>query len=116
MQAPARMTSARLGWSPTMDRRAVGVVRPVELDLAVDLGAVEHRPLDDVGVVHREAVFTAARFVMAPPMPTSASGVGRPPKPREVRGDRRARLRELRRHRAVQAEALGVARPRRRRR
>ncbi len=51
MQAPARMTSARLGWSPTTVTTLLGVARAVELDLPVDLGPVEHRPVHDVRVV-----------------------------------------------------------------
>ena len=56
MQAPARMTSARFGLEAD-DRAALSAVaRAVELDLAVDLGSVEHRALDDVRVVRRERV------------------------------------------------------------
>ncbi len=41
MHAPARMTSARFGWRPTMARRVSVVAGAVELDLAVDVGAVQ---------------------------------------------------------------------------
>ena len=56
MQAPARITSARSGCSPTIARRSSALRVPVELDLAVDLGPVEHRSLHDVGVVRLELV------------------------------------------------------------
>ena len=56
MHAPARITSARFGWRPTICRRSSASRRAVELDLAVDLGAVEHRALDDVRVVGLEPV------------------------------------------------------------
>ena len=79
----------------------------VELDLPVDLGAVEHRALDDLRVVGRERVLTAARFVTRRP-----SRRGRP-----APGGRRARARSARsrraprrarpRRRPVEAEALG---------
>ena len=55
MHAPARITSARFGWRPVISR-AAGVARPVELDLAFDLGGVEHRAVNGVGVVRREPV------------------------------------------------------------
>ena len=45
------MTGARSGWSPTIDRRSSAAPGAVELDLAVDLGAVENRAVHDVRVV-----------------------------------------------------------------
>ena len=56
MQAPARMTGARLACSPTISRRCVGVARAVELDLPIDLGAVQDGAVHDVAVVDRETV------------------------------------------------------------
>ena len=60
-----------------MVRRASASRRPVELDLAVDLGSVEDRPLDDrPGRTSAIPCLTAVMFVIAPPIPTSASGAG----------------------------------------
>ena len=53
MQAPARMTSARLGWRPTIAAAGLGVAGAVLLDLPVDLGPVECGALDAVGIVRR---------------------------------------------------------------
>ena len=51
MQAPARMTSARLGCNPTICRRAFGGHGSIQLDLPVHFGAVDDRSLHPVGIV-----------------------------------------------------------------
>ena len=56
MTAPPRITSARAGCRPTMPRRRSAAHRAVAADLAVDLGAVQDRPVHDVRVVGDEAV------------------------------------------------------------
>ena len=117
MQAPARMTSARSRLQPDDRAPLVGVAGPVEVDLAVDLGAVEDRALDDVGVVLRQAVLD--RGQVRDGSTHADERIGRRPavEPREVRGDRGQRLGEhVLGDRLVQAERLGEPRPPRPRR
>ena len=92
-----------------MERRSSVLRGPVQLDLAVDLGAIEDRALDQVGSYVASACFTAVMLVMAPPMPDRASD-GRPAvQPAEVRGDRGHGFpQHLGRHDAVEAELLRV--------
>ena len=54
-----------------------GVTRAIQLDLPVELGDVENRSVNEVGVVDGEPGFTAARLVAVPPIATTASGRGR---------------------------------------
>ena len=53
MQAPARMTSARAVCKPMIERRPAVSTAAITVDLSIDLGPIEDRPLDDVGIVRR---------------------------------------------------------------
>ena len=117
MQAPARITSARAGLQADDLAPLVGGARPVELDLAVDLGAVEHGSLDDVGVVRREAVPDGGEVRDGAAHADERVRPRPPVEPREVGRDRLERRGErLVGDDAVEAEALGDTARRRRRR
>ena len=108
--APARITSARFGWRPTIVAPLLGVARPVELDLAVDLGAVEHRALDDVGVVASRGRADGGQVRHGAAHPDERVGPRPPVEPSRsaaIAVERRASTSPRRR---VEPEALGEAR------
>ena len=108
MHAPARMTSARAGCSPGICRRPAASEAAVELDLTVDLGAVQDRPLDDVRVVGGQSV--AHRCQVRHGTAHRHNGVrARPPiEAAELRRDRRDGIvDDVGRHRPRQPEPLG---------
>ena len=111
MHAPARITSARPDCRPTISRRAARVARAVQLDLAVDLGAVEDGALDDLGIVRREAVLHGGE--VRDRAAHSDEGIRRRPpvEALELGADRRERPRErLVGDDAVERERLGEPR------
>ena len=110
MQTPARITSARLGWRPTIGSACLRVARAVQIELAIDLAAVEHRALHDIRVVCRHRVADGRHVRDRPAHPDQGIGMRPSVELCEVGRDRRQRLVEhVGRDRAVQPEALGVA-------
>ena len=88
----------------------IGVLRAVQLDLPVDLGAVEHGALHDLGVVARQAVADRGEVGHRPAHRRERIGQRTAFEARQVRGDRRQRLAQcLVRHLAVEPVAFGVA-------
>ena len=109
ISAPARMTSARAGWRPTIARRAVGVTRSIQLDLAIDLGPIEDGALDDVRVVDGERVLHGRDVGDGPAHRHEGVGRRAAVDAGQIAGDRRTSLVEDgRRDDAGQPEALRV--------
>src|SRR6478672_4156245 len=89
---------------------AVGVPRPVQLDLAIDLREVEDRAVDDVRVVRREGVLDGRDVRHAAAHPDDGVRLRAPVEPRQVGADRGQRLvHDLVPDRAVQAELVRIA-------
>ena len=110
MQAPARMTSARLGWSPTIGPALLRARRPVLLDLAVDLRSLQHRALDTVRVVRGEPELDRGEVGDRAAHADERVDRGAAVEPREVGRDRGEGVGEdLGSDRVVQPEALRVA-------